>query len=93
MSYETPWKVIGFEKFVSDAGDHCVRLHCIRPGVPGREGNVFEGTEVKAFFYKEKYCKHDPQLFQLIIPIDGRYPGCLDRVMVVGYDGPQPPQP
>ena len=90
MSYETPWKVIGFEKFVSEAGDDCVRLHCIRPGVPGREGNIFEGTEVKSIFYKTKYVKHDPQLFQLIIATPGRYDGTVGQIVVLGYDGPQP---
>lgn len=88
--YETPWKVIGFEEFVSDAGDECVRLHCIRPGVPGREGNIFEGTEVKSHFYKKKYVSHKPVLFQLIIAVEGRYPGSIGQIIVVGYDGPQP---
>lgn len=86
---ETPWKVIGFEKFVSEAGDDCTRLYCVRPLVLSREENTGEGFEVQRLFYKDKYVKYSPVLNQLIIATEGRYPGSIGQIFVVGFDGPK----
>lgn len=86
---ETPWKLIGFEKFTSEAGDPCVRLYVVRPLVLSREGNTGEGFEVQRLFYKEKYVKYSPRCNDLIIATEGRYPGSIGQIFVVGYDGPK----
>lgn len=82
---ETPWKVVGYESFVSEAGDECVRLYLIRP-LALREGNTGEGLEAQRMFYKPKYVKYQPQLNHLIIATPGRYPGSVGQIFVVGMD-------
>lgn len=86
---ETPWKVIGFECFVSEAGDECVRLYVVRP-LSLREGNTGEGFETQRLFYKPKYVKYSPQVNHLIIATEGRYPGSVGQIFVVGSDTPAP---
>ena len=86
---ETPWRVIGFEKFVSEAGDECVRLFCVRPLVLGREGNIGEGFETDRKFYKPKYVNYGPNRGDHIIATEGRYPGSIGQIFVVGHDAPQ----
>ena len=46
---ETPWKVIGYEKFTSEAGDACTRLYVVRPLVLSREENIQTGTCITSF--------------------------------------------
>lgn len=86
--YETPWKVVGFEKFVTETGDDCVRLYLARPlSVP--EGNTGEGLEVQRKFWKLRYAKfkYEPRCCDMVIVIDNpRYPGSVDNVIVVGRD-------
>ena len=81
----TPWKVFGYEKFVSENGENCVRLYVARPlSVP--EGNTGEGTETQRLFYKEKYVKYQPKVGHLIIATPGRYAGTIGEIYVVGDD-------
>lgn len=82
---ETPWKVVGFEKFVSENGENCVRLYVARPLVL-REGNTGEGLETQRLFYKPKYVKYDPVCGHMIIATEGRYPGSIGQIFVVGND-------
>ena len=56
---ETPWKVVGFEKFVSEKGDACIRLYVARPLVVP-EGNTGEGLETHRLFYKPEYVDYNP---------------------------------
>ena len=83
---ETPWRVIGFEKFTSEAGDECVRLFCVRPLVLGREENTGEGFETDRKFFKPKYVKYSPVIGDHIIATEGRYPGSIGQIFVVGHD-------
>ena len=84
---ETPWKVVGFEKFVSESGDDCVRLYCARP-LSLREGNTGEGLQVHTHFYKPKYARfnYEPCCCDMIIVTEGRYPGSVGQIFVVGRD-------
>lgn len=85
---ETPWKVIGFEKFTSAKDEACVRLYVVRPlSLP--EGNTGEGFETHRLFYKPEYVKYDPKINDLIIAIAGRYPGSVGQIFVVGTDNPR----
>ena len=52
-----PWKVIGFEKFLNDNGEECVRLYVVRPQTL-EEGHSGEGFETQRLFYKSKYVKY-----------------------------------
>lgn len=82
---ETPWKVVGFEKFESEQGEECVRLYVARPlFVP--EGNTGEGLETQRLFYKPKYVKYEPVIGHMIIATAGRYPGSIGQIFVVGTD-------
>ena len=81
--YETPWKVVGYEKFVSEKGAECVRLYVARPlSVP--EGNTGDGLEVNRVFYKPEYVKYDPVIGHMIICQEGRYG--VSQIIVVGTD-------
>ena len=85
---ETPWKVFGYEKFVSENGEDCVRLYVARP-LSLREGNTGEGFETHRLFYKPKYVTYEPQVNDLIVAMEGRYPGSIGKIFVVGHDGPK----
>lgn len=85
---ETPWKVIGFEKWTSERGDVCVRLYVVRPLVLA-DGSAGEGFETQRLFYKPQYVKYDPQINHLIIATEGRYAGSVGQIFVVGADGPR----
>lgn len=80
---ETPWKVVGFEKFVSEKGEDCVRLYVARPLVTV-EGHVGEGVETNRLFYKPQYVKYEPQVNHMIIAVEGRYG--IGQIFVVGVD-------
>lgn len=82
---ETPWKVIGFEKWKSEKGEDCVRLYCVRPLVLP-DGSVGEGFEVQRHFYKPQYVKYEPVINHLIIVTEGRYSGSVGQIFVVGTD-------
>lgn len=83
---ETPWKCVGFEHFLSEKGEACTRLYGVRRYIPSQEGNTGEGFEVRRHFYKDDRVNHTPQVGQMYIPIEGRYPGSIDRIFVVGMD-------
>lgn len=80
---ETPWKVVGFEKFTSEKGESCIRLYVARPLLP-KEGNIGDGLETNRLFYKPEYVKYDPQIGHMIITVDGRYG--IAQIYVVGKD-------
>lgn len=82
---ETPWKVVGFEKFTSEKGEPCVRLYVARKLIP-IEGNTGEGLETQRLFYKPQYVNYEPQLGNMIIATAGRYPGSIGQIFVVGMD-------
>lgn len=80
---ETPWKVVGFEKFVSEKGEDCVRLYVARP-LALDEGHTGSGLETNRLFYKPQYVKYEPQEGHMIITVDGRYG--ISQIYVVGMD-------
>lgn len=80
---DTPWKVVGFEKFLNDRDEECVRLYVARPLVL-EDGHVGDGLEVNRFFYKPQYVKYEPQCGHMIITVDGRYG--IAQIYVVGTD-------
>lgn len=80
---ETPWKVIGFEKFKSEKGEDCVRLYVVRP-LNLVDGHAGEGFETNRLFYKPQYVKYEPQVNHMIIAIDGRYG--LSQIIVIGQE-------
>lgn len=79
----TPWKVFGFEKWINDNEEECVRLYCSRP-LALEERHTGEGVETQRFYFKTKYVKYEPALNHMIIPVEGRYG--LSQIMVVGID-------
>lgn len=79
----TPWKVIGFEKFLNDNGEECVRLYVVRP-LALIEGHTGEGFEVNRLFYKPKYVQYEPVINQLIVDVPGRYG--IGQIIVMGTD-------
>lgn len=81
-----PWKVIGFEKFLNDNGEECVRLYVVRPLSP-EEGHSGDGFETQRLFYKTKYVKYDPVINHLIVDVPGRYG--ISNIAVVGVDAPK----
>ena len=82
---ETPWKVVGFEKWLSEKGEDCVRLYVVRPlNVP--DGSTGEGFETQRLFYKPQYVNYDPVINHLIIATEGRYPGSVGQIFVIGTD-------
>lgn len=80
---DTPWKVVGFEKFVSEKGENCVRLYVARPLVC-KEGNSGDGLETNRIFYKPQYVNYEPVIGHMIIAVDGRYG--VSQIFVVGTD-------
>ena len=82
---ETPWKVVGFEKFKSEKGEDCTRLYVARPLVLP-EGNVGEGLETQRLFFKPQYINYEPVIGHMIIATAGRYPGSIGQIFVVGTD-------
>lgn len=80
-----PWKVFGFEKFVNENGEECVRLYVARP-LDLEEGHTGAGFETQRLFYKTKYVKYEPVLNHLIAPVNGRYG--IAEIFVVGTDNP-----
>lgn len=84
---ETPWKVIGFERWTSERGDECVRLYVVRPLVLA-DGSTGEGFETQRLFYKPMYVDYKPVVNHLIIPMEG-YNGRISKIIVVGTDAPR----
>lgn len=82
---ETPWKVVGFEKFKSEKGEDCTRLYVARPLVLP-EGNVGDGLETQRLFFKPQYINYEPVIGHMIIATAGRYPGSIGQIFVVGTD-------
>lgn len=80
---ETPWKVVGFEKWVNEKGEGCVRLYVARPLVL-EEGHSGDGLETNRLFYKPQYVKYEPVIGHMIIAVDGRYG--IGQIFVVGMD-------
>lgn len=80
---ETPWKVVGFEKWVSEKGENCIRLYVARPlNLP--EGSTGEGLETQRLFYKPQYVNYEPVIGHMIIATEGRYG--IGQIFVVGMD-------
>ena len=79
---ETPWKVIGFEKWESERGNECVRLYLARR-VNLPEGTVGEGHETQRLFYKPYYVNYNPVVGHMIIPVTG-YGDRITNIIVVG---------
>lgn len=79
----TPWKVLGFEKWENENGEECVRLYVFRP-LALEEGHTGDGVETDRIFFKPKYVKYDPVINHMIIPIKGRFG--VQEIMVVGID-------
>lgn len=82
---ETPWKIVGFEKFKSEKGEDCTRLYVARPLVLP-EGNVGDGLETQRLFFKPQYINYEPVIGHMIIATAGRYPGSIGQIFVVGTD-------
>lgn len=80
---DTPWKVVGYEKFVSEKGAECVRLYVARPLILP-DGSTGTGLETNRIFYKPEYVQYNPEIGHMIITQDGRYG--VSRIFVVGMD-------
>ena len=81
--FETPWRVVGFEKWQSERNEECVRIYVER-ALPLEEGHTGSGKETKSFYYKPLYVKYEPVIGHIVIPVDGRYG--LMQIMVVGQE-------
>ena len=80
---ETPWKIVGFMKWLNENGDECVRLFLQRvfnPS-PDQEG---AGFEVERKYYRSKYVPYPPVIGDIIVAIDGKYG--VDRIIVIGHE-------
>ena len=82
---ETPWKVVGFEKFKSEKGEDCTRLYVARPLILP-DDNEGDGLETQRLFFKPQYVKYEPVIGHMIIATAGRYPGSIGQIFVVGTD-------
>ena len=80
---DTPWRVVGFEKFLSEKGAECVRLYVARPLILP-DGSTGEGLETNRLFYKPEYVQYTPVIGHMIIAQEGRYG--ISRIFVVGTD-------
>ena len=80
---DTPWKVVGFERFLSEKGAECVRLYVARPLILP-DGSTGEGLETNRLFYKPEYVQYTPVIGHMIIAQEGRYG--ISRIFVVGTD-------
>ena len=78
---ETPWKVTGYEKWMNEKGEECVRLYVARSLVP-EEGHSGEGLETNRLFYKAQYVKYEPVVGHRIIAMEGRFG--ISNIYVIG---------
>ena len=83
---ETPWKVVGFEKFKNERDEECVRLYVERL-LNCEEGHTGDGLEVSRYFFKTEYVKYEPKINHIVIITAGRYAGTIGQVFVLGEVG------
>lgn len=75
------WKVIGYENFVNDNGEECVRVFVIRR-YAAPEGRTGAGVESGVLYYKKKYVNYVPQINDLVADVRGRFG--IDQILVLG---------
>lgn len=79
---EYPWKVVGFEKTVSEKGTVGYRLYIETELQPSAEG---EGVVTGRVWFNPEHVKYEPALNQKIIIItDDRNRNIVSRIIVVG---------
>lgn len=78
---EYPWKVVGFEKTVSEKGTEGCRLYIESKMPPGTDG---EGVVTGRVWFNPEFVKYEPKLDEMIIIItDDRNRNIVNRIIVV----------
>ena len=77
---ETPVKVVGCENVITDKGNPGIRLFVERE----LQSEDCAGVEALRFYINPEYCKYVPVIGDMLVIIEGRYPGSVDRVIKVG---------
>lgn len=79
---EYPWKVVGWEKTISEKGTEGCRLYLEQPISGEAEG---EGVACGRVWFNPENVKYVPQLgHQIIIITDERNRNIVSRIIVVG---------
>lgn len=79
---EYPWKVVGWEKTVSEKGTEGCRLYLEQPISGDADG---EGVACGRVWFNPEHVKYVPQLgHQIIIITDDRNRNIVNRIIVVG---------
>ena len=79
---EYPWKVVGWEKTVSEKGTEGCRLYLEQPIFGDADG---EGVACGRVWFNPEHVKYTPQLgHQIIIITDDRNRNIVNRIIVVG---------
>lgn len=79
---EYPWKVVGYEKTISEKGTAGCRLYIESQMPPSSDG---EGVVTGRVWFNPEHVKYDPALGQSIIIIpDERNRNIVSRIIVVG---------
>ena len=79
---EYPWKVVGWEKTISEKGTEGCRLYLEQPISGGSDG---EGVACGRVWFNPENVKYTPQLgHQIIIITDDRNRNIVNRIIVVG---------
>lgn len=79
---EYPWKVVGYEKTISEKGTAGCRLYIETNLPPGADG---EGVVTGRVWFNPEHVKYDPVIGQQIIIItDDRNRNIVTRIIVVG---------
>lgn len=79
---EYPWKVVGWEKTLSEKGTAGCRLYIETQLPPSAEG---EGVVTGRVWFNPEHVKFEPQIgHQVIIITDERNRNIVNRIIVVG---------
>ena len=81
-----PLKLIGWKKQEGKKGGIGYYLFCSRKVDTQSEGCLAgDGEEAVRCYINPEYCKYDPKIGDLIIPVEGRFG--IDQIYVVGNVG------
>ena len=82
MIMEFPWKVVGWERTLSEKGTEGCRLYIETKLQPGADG---EGVVTGRVWFNPEHVKYVPELGQsIIIVTDERNRNIVNRIIVVG---------
>lgn len=77
-----PLKVVGWEKRTGKKGGVGYYIYCERSVQRNAEGFMEgDGCEAVRLYVNPEYCKYEPQVGHVIIPVEGRFG--IDQVYVV----------